>query len=51
MVQRLLIGDLVIVRRSLVEMDHHGVPRFRLGLGLSLPVFRWTLSPRFLVEL
>ena len=35
----LLIGDLVISRRVLVEMEHHGVPRFRLGLGLSLPVF------------
>jgi len=27
------------VRRALVEMDDHGVPRFRLGLGLFLPVF------------
>ena len=36
---RLLIGDLVISRRVLVEMDDHGVPRFRLGLGLFLPLF------------
>jgi len=43
----LLIGDLVILRRVLVEMDDHGVPRFTNDLVLAClcRFFRWTLSP------